>query len=382
MDRAEKKQIEIAVIGGKLQGVEICYLAKKAGYRIWLIDRNPNALAKNLADYFLAEDVMKNKEKIKEILSKVDAVFPAMEEVEVLDYLEILCNEAGTTFFYDATAYRISSSKNRSKELFALTGIRQAKSYPECGFPLILKPDNLSGSHGVKYIHTQSELEKAMEKQKGEVVLEAYIEGRSFSLEVIGSGTQDGFSMITEIITDQDFDCKRVIAPAHISQVESEKMYEIGSKLANRLQIKGIFDIETIHQKEEPYVLEIDARFPSQTPVCIYHASGLNLVKALVEQDFSGRYLWNRTAIYQQISVTKDCITTKGERIMAKCEPLQLKEDFFGAQAALTDYAPEKINWNAILITEGASYEEAMKQFYQCMEKIETIIGKRKFIEG
>ena len=43
----------IAVIGGKLQGVEAVYLAQKAGWEILVIDKNPDAPATGLCDKFL-----------------------------------------------------------------------------------------------------------------------------------------------------------------------------------------------------------------------------------------------------------------------------------------------------------------------------------------
>ena len=43
----------IAVIGGKLHGVEALYLAGKAGFRTLLIDKNPDAIATRLCDQFL-----------------------------------------------------------------------------------------------------------------------------------------------------------------------------------------------------------------------------------------------------------------------------------------------------------------------------------------
>lgn len=51
------KAIHIAIIGGKLQGVEACYLARKAGWRITLFDRNPACPASQMADQFYPVDV-------------------------------------------------------------------------------------------------------------------------------------------------------------------------------------------------------------------------------------------------------------------------------------------------------------------------------------
>jgi pyrrolysine biosynthesis protein PylC len=40
------------VIGGNLQGVEAAYLAKKAGWQVWVIDRKAVVPAAGLCDQF------------------------------------------------------------------------------------------------------------------------------------------------------------------------------------------------------------------------------------------------------------------------------------------------------------------------------------------
>ena len=45
--------MRVAVVGGKLQGVEVVYLAKKAGWQTLLIDKNPDVPATGLCDQFL-----------------------------------------------------------------------------------------------------------------------------------------------------------------------------------------------------------------------------------------------------------------------------------------------------------------------------------------
>lgn len=49
--------MQIAIIGGKLQGVELTYLAHKAGWKVILIDRKPGVPASGLCDHFIQLDV-------------------------------------------------------------------------------------------------------------------------------------------------------------------------------------------------------------------------------------------------------------------------------------------------------------------------------------
>ena len=85
----------IVVVGGKLQGVEACYLAKKAGIRTILLDKNPKALASLMADEFYQIDILSSDINIKDIMKKGDFILPALENDEVLNCLERLGQEEG-----------------------------------------------------------------------------------------------------------------------------------------------------------------------------------------------------------------------------------------------------------------------------------------------
>jgi len=49
-------------------------------------------------------------------------------------------------------------------------------------------------------------------------------------------------------------------------------------------------DLEVIDHKGELKILEIDARFPSQTPIVAYHGSGINYIEELYDLFTKGRF--------------------------------------------------------------------------------------------
>ena len=51
--------MRVAVIGGKLQGIEASYLARKEGWNVTLIDREEGVPAMGLCDKFFKSDVTK-----------------------------------------------------------------------------------------------------------------------------------------------------------------------------------------------------------------------------------------------------------------------------------------------------------------------------------
>lgn len=105
--------MRVAVIGGKLQGVEATYLAHKAGWEVIVIDKNPDAPAKGLCDLFHCYDVTQGRE-FTEKLKNVQLVIPALENKEALSGLYQIAKQENLPFAYDPNAYAISSSKIKS----------------------------------------------------------------------------------------------------------------------------------------------------------------------------------------------------------------------------------------------------------------------------
>lgn len=360
------------VCGAKLQGIEATYLAKKAGYYVIVADRNIDAPGSFLGDEFREVD-MCCREDFLPLLKDVDVILPAMENLETLRQLQILADEAGIPMIFDMSAYEISRSKSRSNELFRSLGIPVPGTYPGCHYPVVCKPSEESGSAGVEIAHSKGEVDQYLrEHSDTEVVVQEFLSGRSFSLEVIGDG--DGHyvcPLITEVVVDEDYDCRRIIAPARISDDEKNQFMEIGRRLAESLNIRGIFDIEVIDDHGTLKILEIDARLPSQTPISVYQATGVNMVDMLICL-FTGKS-WRdidtsptKVCMYQQIRVQDGMVYMQGEHIMSQTSRLKWISRFFGADEAITDYGPERKEWRAITIVTGDD-QNAAKMTYENM---------------
>ncbi len=364
--------MKIVVVGAKLQGLEIVYLAKKAGYYSILIDKNENPPAKALADEFHQIDIF-NEEAMMEILNTADALIPALENEPVLLKLLEYQKQTNIKFLFDMDCYKISSSKKKSNELFKELKLPMPKEFPDCKFPMIAKPNSLSGSAGVKKINSQDELESLDENY----IVAEYLEGDSYSLEVIGDGEKYYFSRITQVIVDENYDAKRIVSPAN---VDGDKLYSIGKILAEKLKIKGIFDIEVIDHNGEMKLLEIDARFPSQTPISIFNSCGLNLLEIMVDGKYERKF--EKVCYYQQIEVNPEKITVLGEHIISDCKAVLVYKNMFGADEIITDYKIGEKCFNAIVIVTENSHKTAYKKFLDCIENIKKEFNIPQFIEG
>ncbi len=378
--------MRVAIVGGKLQGVEAVYLAKKAGWEVVLVDINDWVPAAELCDEFCVLDVTKVVNWIP-FLRDIDLIIPALENQEALDSLVRSSQSAGVPMLFDKKAYEISSSKISSNEMFARTGVPAPTPWPECGFPIIVKPSGASGSEGVHKVRSAAEFQNLFEMGLTDLVIEEYLEGPSYSLEVIGFSGIYKVLHITELHMDEKYDCKRVIGSAILPAQLREEFEQIGINLARNLKLNGIMDIETILHQGKLKVLEIDARLPSQTPVSVFHATGINMLEIL-GQAFVEDKPWQefevsdkRGVIYEHIHVWNDCLEVCGEHIMTDSGPLHLYPDFFGADEALSNYIPGKIDWVATLIISGKNLQAAWKQREVVIQAIRNEWGIRKYYD-
>jgi pyrrolysine biosynthesis protein PylC len=357
----------VAVIGGKLQGVEATYLAHRAGWEVLVIDRQPVVPAKGFCDQFLQLDVVREK-TLDKALKGVDLVIPALENVAALERLTRWTRNSGLPFAFDPNAYSISSSKNKSDQLFAQTKVPTPLPWPECGFPVLAKPDMGSGSHGVKVLNDAESLAAQAFESDDQWVLQEFVGGPSYSIEIIGTSSQYMPLQVTDLAMDDIYDCKRVLAPTDLPAAIVSDFEKISLSLAKGLKLTGLMDVEVILHGNSLKVLEIDARLPSQTPTAVYWSTGLNMVQMLgdlfLNKINQKRIRPNspRGVVYEHVHVSPGVIEIAGEHIMSGTDALRIRPNFFGADEAITNYASNRDEWVASLIISADSRKTAWEK--------------------
>ena len=355
----------VAVVGGRLQGIEAVYLAKKAGFHSLLVDKDPKAPASGLCGEVGIFDVLKKGRPLIDFLKKADFILPALENDEVHGALLEISEEHGLKLAFDIQAYAISSSKLKSDRLMRERRVPAPRYFPDCGGPYIVKPSGESGSAGVFRAETEDEVRRFLAKADApfDWIVQEYLAGPSYSIEIIGfPGTYRTYE-VTEIHMDEDYDCKMVTAPCLISGRKKEEFSEIAVSLANMVGLSGIMDVEVIDHDGELKVLEIDARIPSQTPTAVYHSSGANLLSELAGIAVSGKFPEDspkkqRFAAVEHYLIDETGAHGKGEHIMGEGGPLTYREKFFGADEALSDYSDGRVPWRGTFINSGETVEE------------------------
>jgi pyrrolysine biosynthesis protein PylC len=365
-----------AVIGGNLQGTEAAYLSKKAGWDVLLIDKNPVVPAAGLCDLFVQLDVTSEK-YLRNALKGVDLVIPTLENKDALISLERWTKAEGLPFVFDLESYTISSSKLKSDRLFDQLNVSIPLPWPECGFPVIVKPNVGSGSHGVKVLCDEASLQSYVKDTPEDIVLQGFVPGPSYSIEVLGVPGQYNAFQVTDLIMDEKFDCKRILAPTDLSESLIADFERIAHTLANSLGLCGLMDVEVILHENELKVLEIDARLPSQTPTTVYWSTGINMVELLGELFLNGTCgpcqcpIPSKAVIYEHIKVEPHILKVAGERVMSGVQPLRVQTDFFGADEAITNYSPSCDEWVATLIVCEKDRRSAKKKRNQVIADIQ-----------
>ncbi len=368
--------MSVAIIGGNLQGVEATYLAKKAGWEVLLIDKNPQAAASLMCDRFLPLTI-RAKRDLDKAFKQVELIIPAIENNSVLGILKEWSLETGIPLAFDMEAYAISSSKKKSDQIFKEININAPKSWPQRAFPIVVKPDGESGSRGVKNIHNEKELTSSLPTKNtlNQMVAQEYLEGPSYSIEIIGFPGNYTPLQVIELHMDRDYDCKRVLAPSGLDSTRVMEFEQMAIRVAERIQLKGLMDLEVILHEGELKMLEIDARLPSQTPTAVFQSTGINMVKLLGELFLTGKMNINntnqpQTTIYEHIKVIQNHIEVMGEHIMSGIGPLKLFQGLFGADEVITNFHPDLNEWVATLILKGKNMEEVLGKKQQTYENI------------
>ncbi len=357
----------VAVIGGNLQGVEAAYLAQKAGWQVLMIDRNPAVPATGLCDQFKQVNI-KTPKDLELPLKSVDLVIPALENADALDCLHRWSLNSKSPLAYDPAAYSISSSKVKSDRLFAQIGVPAPLPWPECDFPVLAKPSLGSGSRQVAVFHNSATLTAHQNKFDKPWVIQEYVPGPSYSIEVVGLPGNYVPLQVTDLQMDVHYDCKRVLAPTDLTPGLVTEFETISRSIAEKMALKGLMDVEVILHDHTLKVLEVDARLPSQTPTAVFWSSGINMLELLANLFLNKSHPDKsamdapRGVVYEHIRVTPNRLEVAGEHLMSGMDTLKIRQDFFGADEAITDYGPDRREWVATLIISEKTREAAWQR--------------------
>ncbi|MDR2035893.1 MAG: ATP-grasp domain-containing protein [Coriobacteriales bacterium] len=383
--------MNMLVIGGRLQGAEIAFLGKEAGFQVTVLDREQEVLASQLGDAFVQINL---QEATPGLFAGYDLVFPATENLETLQLARKLAEEAGLPFLFDEQAFYLTRSKTKTNRFLQDIGVRTPPALcaelsdiaPLFGSRrFIVKPDKKSGSKGVCCFCDKAAALAYLDNHE-DCFGQVFLEGPLYSVEVICDKTHVTPFAVTEVVVEASFDSHRIIAPAVLSVEIISEIQSLASQIGRALRMKGIFDVELVLHDSRLYVLELDARMPSQTPLAVYYATGVNFVSALAAcflgsgdaglPNADGGVKGADTRVVLQHVYRdnrKKTIELIGEGRLLAAPPLIRADGFCGADVALVSNSAESTYATLLTLAETHSAAE---------DKMERVLETLKSREG
>lgn len=369
-------EIKIAIIGGKLRGMEIAILAKTAGIYSVLIDKDRLTPASGLCEENYIFDVRKKEPALLAILKNVDIVIPAVEQKSVLEAIEEMCREINLKVAFDFTAYDVSSSRVQADYLIKEENLPHLTYFPDAKPPYVLKPAVGNRRRFIRRVDTLEELEFLMSRKDSPKswIAQEFTEGPVFSVEVVGRPGSYKAYEIVQLHINSDFDCGLVDCPVNLSPGEKKNLMDNAVLLAEKIQLTGLMNIEAVRNSGELKIMEINAIFPTQTPTSIFYATGINLLIELLkvfadgkmekalEKALNTKYEKAKHVVLEDFQFTGKNPTFKGEANLRGAGPLKVMVDFFGSDYTVTDYLDDDHEWQAILINVAESDEKLMEK--------------------
>lgn len=163
-----------------------------------------------------------------------------------------------------------------------------------CGYPCFVKPCNSGSSVGITKVHSEKELEKAIEEAfrfDDQLMIEKFIAGRELTCGVATIDGKGKALAVTEVKSQKeyyDYEAKytpgflELVTPAEIDPEITKKIMLFSERIFSAINCRGVVRIDYIVTPEGiPYFLEINT-IPGQTAMSIIPRQvkylGMNIV--------------------------------------------------------------------------------------------------------
>jgi len=269
---------KLVIIGANNFQLPLVKKARQLGLETHVFAWERGAVGREFADHFFPisviekELILKESEKIKpDGIISIGSDLATATVNYVADKLGLIGNSLECT--------RVTTNKFAMRECLSQGGLQCPKYtksadlqeiLSDCGdFPLIVKPTDRSGSRGVTKVSSEKELELAIVRAASESfisehIVEQFITGREYSVEMISWQGEHHFLQITEKETSGEpyYVEKAHHQPAALPVVMKEKIIALIKKSLTCLGIEfGASHSEILLTAEgNIYIVEIGAR--------------------------------------------------------------------------------------------------------------------------
>jgi carbamoyl-phosphate synthase large subunit len=277
------------------QGIEFDYCsvhsvwaAREAGYRTVIINNNPETVSTdfNTADrlYFeplYFEDVMAIIRREKPL--GVIVQFGGQTAINLASALE---NQGVKILGTDVKSIDLAEDREKFDELLSELAIPRPKASAarsvdealakagDIGFPMLVRPSYVLGGRAMEIVYNMKELKNYMENaveasREKPVLIDRYIGGTEVEVDAVCDGKEVLIPGIMEHIERAGIhsgDSIAVYPQQTLSPTAVERIVDYTTRIAKRLSVKGLINIQFVVEKDDVYIIEVNPRSSRTVP--------------------------------------------------------------------------------------------------------------------
>ena len=270
---------KVMIIGASILQLPAIRKAKELGYYVGVADYNPNAIGIAEADEYFNVSTIDVDGVVKVAQEfKPDGIMTLATDMPMRAVAKA-CEACGLPGISFDTAIK-ATDKGEMIKAFEAAGVEHPWFYivpaqpdletviDKITYPCIMKPTDNAGSRGVVLCHSREELENEYEyshheSRGGAVIIEEYLQGPEFSIEVMVVDGEPHVLQITDKLTTgaPHFVEMGHSQPTRQSEENSEKIRDLAVRACKAVGIQvGPAHVEMILTKAGPKMVELGAR--------------------------------------------------------------------------------------------------------------------------
>ncbi|GLI51476.1 carbamoyl-phosphate synthase (glutamine-hydrolyzing) [Tepidanaerobacter syntrophicus] len=297
-DYTQEKPPVIIIGSGPIrigQGIEFDYCsvhavwaAKEAGCRTVIINNNPETVS---TDFNTADRLYFEPLHIEDVLSIIDREKPPGVIVQfggqtAINLAAPLENHGVKIFGTSVKSIDLAEDREKFDALLNELGIPRPKAVTarsveealakagEIGFPLLVRPSYVLGGRAMEIVDNMDELKSYMENaveasSEKPVLLDRYIAGTETEVDAVCDGKEVLIPGIMEHIERAGIhsgDSIAVYPHRTLSPKAVEKIVDYTTRIALRLSVKGLINIQFVVEDDDVYIIEVNPRSSRTVP--------------------------------------------------------------------------------------------------------------------
>lgn len=298
-DKAKSENETIMVLGsGPIrigQGIEFDYCSvhaawaiKHNGYDSVMVNSNPETLS---TDFDIADRLYFEPMNIENIMNIVEKENPKGVLVQfggqtAINLAEKLEKRGVQILGTSLKSTDITEDRELFTELLKELKIPQPKgkgvrtlveaieAAKDIGYPVLVRPSYVIGGRGMQVVYNDNELvtyiNEAIQFSDNIILIDQYIEGHEVELDAISDGVDILVPGINEHIERAGVHSGDSISVYPAQKVDKKivaKLVDYAKRIATRLEIKGLMNIQFIIKNGTPYVIEVNPRASRTVPI-------------------------------------------------------------------------------------------------------------------